>query len=431
MTVGAVRSLTTSGDDALAVLHSMLLSNYLPAGTDGRPFASFAAAASPEVLARLSSEQRTAFARDALRLFGRVASDAACGALASLPELFLWRDALRADWKDGRPETLAFSTSGSTGIPKTYAYPFTVLEEEAEALVPYFSDRRRIVTVMPTHHIFGFVTSSLLPQRLGIPVLRLPPLPVGELFTSLLPGDLFIAFPLFWQAVRDRVENRRAARPALPKGVAGLSSSAPCPPEIIEALTRPGEKGAAAICSFIAEIYGSTETSAVGVRKDCRAPYALLPLWERVVLEGGEFGIQRVRRDGKRDVAAPMPDIVEWQGETAFAPVRRRDSAVQVGGVNVRPCGVADVIRSHPAVKDCVVRLMRPEEGARLKAFIVPEDAWRSEGRKVFGAEFRGWLRERLTTPAMPKSITLGDSLPVTPAGKSRDWTCPDDGRGG
>jgi acyl-CoA synthetase (AMP-forming)/AMP-acid ligase II len=32
------------------------------------------------------------------------------------------------------------------------------------------------------------------------------------------------------------------------------------------------------------------------------------------------------------------------------------------------------------------------------------------------------WLAERLATAAIPKSISLGDSLPITATGKATDW---------
>jgi 4-coumarate--CoA ligase (photoactive yellow protein activation family) len=248
---------------------------------------------------------------------------------------------------------------------------------------------------------------------MGIPVVCLPPLPVADFFSILRPRDLIVAFPLFWQAVFQRYASPSFS---LPGELLGLTASAPCPPEVIEGLTQPGRLTA------ITEIYGSTETSAVGIRSACREPYDLLSLWDRVTLPDGEPGISRIRADGRREAAQAMPDFVEWRGERTFVPVGRKDNAVQVAGVNVYPARVAAIIRAHPAVKDCAVRLMRPEEGARLKAFIVPEETARPLGRKAFGAEFRAWLRERLDTPSFPKSITLGDALPVSSTGKSSDW---------
>jgi 4-coumarate--CoA ligase (photoactive yellow protein activation family) len=300
-----------------------------------------------------------------------------------------------------------------------------VLEEEVDALAQYFSDRQRIVTVMPSHHIFGFVTSVLLPKRLKIPVLRMHPLPVAELFQTFQPGDLFIAFPRFWQIMLEMLQIKKETALALPADFAGLSSSAPCPVKIIEGLTGQSAPGAPAYCTGFVEIYGSTETSAVGVRTDCHSPYTLLPSWVRASHKEGkesEVEIERIRRDGRRETALALPDIVQWVDERAFFPLKRKDKAVQVGGFNVYPQQVADIIRTHPAVKDCVVRLMRPDEGGRLKAFIVLKNPWRTELRAVFGKEFKTWLREHIDSPAIPKAITFGENLPLTMTGKNSDW---------
>lgn len=315
-------------------------------------------------------------------------------------------------------EKLIFETSGSTGVPRSFAYSPDVLQEEAEALRPYFADRKRVVSVVPMRHIFGYVMGAVLPDRLGIAKLHLPPLPVAELFDTLRPGDLLVAFPLFWQAVLERF-TIRGTRVA---DLVGLTASSPCPPEIIDALTSPSPSGDAPYCSSLMEIYGSTETSAIGIRVSPELPYSLLPVWDRVPIAGNSFGIARVRADGSREEGVPLPDEIIWHGERFLTPVKRKDNAVQVGGINVYPFRVAEIIRLHPVVKDCAVRLMRPDEGVRLKAFIVPEDSVAPMGKSVFGQEFKTWLHERLQPAEMPKSITLGTRLPVTATGKSSDW---------
>lgn len=313
-------------------------------------------------------------------------------------------------------EKLIFETSGSTGTPKSFAYAPGVLIEEAEALRTYFADRKRVVSVVPMRHIFGYVMGTVLPDRLGIGKVHLPPMPSAELYNTLRPGDLLVAFPLFWQAVLERfaMHGQRVG------DIVGLTASSPCPPEVITALTSSSLSGEPPYCNALVEIYGSTETSAIGIRVTPDVPYTLLPVWERVSLPGGYFGIVRVRADGSREEAVALPDDVVWHGERLLVPLKRKDNAVQVGGINVYPFHVADIIRGHPAVRDCAVRLMRPDEGVRLKAFIVPEDP--ALFKSLSGREFTAWLRERLKSAEMPRSVTLGDALPVTATGKSSDW---------
>jgi acyl-coenzyme A synthetase/AMP-(fatty) acid ligase len=71
-------------------------------------------------------------------------------------------------------------------------------------------------------------------------------------------------------------------------------------------------------------------------------------------------------------------------------------------------------------VADCAVRLMRPEEGSRLKAFVVPRQDLVTATRLL--RDLRRLTADRLEPAARPKSIRFGKRLPRTAAGKAADW---------
>ncbi|WP_143325626.1 AMP-binding enzyme [Caballeronia sordidicola] len=73
----------------------------------------------------------------------------------------------------------------------------------------------------------------------------------------------------------------------------------------------------------------------------------------------------------------------------------------------------------HPEIADASVRLMRPDEGVRLKAFVVPRDP---SGIAELRTSLEAWLRDRLTSLELPKAITFGASLPKNGMGKCMDW---------
>ncbi|MDR2605013.1 MAG: hypothetical protein LBC55_06655, partial [Desulfovibrio sp.] len=120
----------------------------------------------------------------------------------------------------------------------------------------------------------------------------------------------------------------------------------------------------------------------------------------------------------------PLPDRLVWRDERHFEPRRRKDKAVQVAGINVFPEQVAEVLRGHPQVADCAVRLMRPEEGGRLKAFVVPRQDLVAVTRLM--RELRRLITDRLEPAARPKSIRFGKRLPRTASGKAADWDIND-----
>jgi acyl-coenzyme A synthetase/AMP-(fatty) acid ligase len=113
-------------------------------------------------------------------------------------------------------------------------------------------------------------------------------------------------------------------------------------------------------------------------------------------------------------------DSLAWQGADRFTLGPRRDAAVQVGGINVFPERVRQLLLEHPLVEDAAVRLMRPDEGLRLKAFVAPGHG--AGPADEFVRELRTWIDARLAAPERPKAITLGARVPRGALGKPADW---------
>jgi 4-coumarate--CoA ligase (photoactive yellow protein activation family) len=312
------------------------------------------------------------------------------------------------DWLDiataglqHRDTELTFRTSGSTGEPKRCAHALATLEQEAASLATLFSGRRRLLLAVPAHHIYGFLFGVLLPRHLGLEAdqvlsvrARLP----SQLARHLLPGDLVIGHPQFWQAALGADQD-------FPGDVTGVSSTAPCPDAVAERAEAAG--------LALVQVYGASETGGLGWRASHRDPYRLLPHIERA-----DDALLRRGPDGEAQTLHPQ-DSLTWCGEDRFTLGPRRDNAVQVGGVNVFPERVRQVLLEHPLVADAAVRLMRPDEGERLKAFIVP----RAGAGDGFTQELRAWIDTKLAAPERPKAITLGQRIPHGMLGKPADWS--------
>jgi 4-coumarate--CoA ligase (photoactive yellow protein activation family) len=302
-------------------------------------------------------------------------------------------------------DELSFRTSGSTGEPKRCTHALADLEQEAASLAALFPQRRRLLLAVPSHHIYGFLFGVLLPRHLGIDpgkVIgvrgRLP----AQLAGLAQPGDLVVGHPQFWQAALETGTQ-------FPGDVIGVSSTAPCPDAVAERAESAG-------LASLVQIYGASETGGLGWRSSHRDPYRLLPFLERV--PGREDGLLRRGPDGATHVLRPQ-DGLAWCADDQFTVGPRHDDAVQVGGINVFPERVRAVLLAHPLVEDAAVRLMRPGEGIRLKAFVVP----RSGAGAGFTQELRAWIDARLAPPERPKAITLGQQLPRGALGKPADWS--------
>ncbi len=320
---------------------------------------------------------------------------------------------------------LTFRTSGSNGSPKRCTHALATLEQEVAALAPLVSGRRRILSAVPSHHIYGFLFTVMLPWWLASPVSagaagrrgrqapdasvawRVPVEVVdvrqagpAALAGVARAGDLVVAHPGWWEA---------AARvtPAFDADIVGVTSTAPCPDALAETLAAAGIR--------LLQVYGSSETAGVGWRDRAGAPFTLLPHWARADDPGS---LARALPDGTMR-HYPLQDRLDWTDAAHFLPAGRIDDAVQVGGINVFPAYVADVLALHPHVREAAVRLMRPDEGRRLKAFVVAQPGADFDRLR---AELPGWIAERLTAPERPVAWTFGPRLPRQPSGKPADW---------
>ncbi len=79
---------------------------------------------------------------------------------------------------------------------------------------------------------------------------------------------------------------------------------------------------------------------------------------------------------------------------------------MQVAGINLYPERIAGIIREYPGVAEAEVRLMRPDEGDRLKAFIVMDGGKIPDPEEVRALLF--FLGERLNHLEVPNGSGSG-----------------------
>mgnify|MGYP006265934383 CR=1 FL=1 len=320
-----------------------------------------------------------------------------------------WVD-LIADALEEGVQAVRFRTSGSTGVPREIDHRLSDLSRESRWLASYLAGRERVIATVAPRHIYGFLVTGMVPDIMDVPVVDGRSFGPRRWREELRSGDLIVSFPEYWSFLEQSL-------PDIPEEVWGVSSTAPTPPHLIEALRRKGLDG-------VLEIYGSTETAGVGYRSDPQAPFELFPFWER----RGE-GIARADREGSDRGRSPddtdagdlveLMDVLSWEGPRQFRPLRRRDHAVQVAGTNVFPRSIEERLRERPGVEDVHVRLMRPSEGSRLKAAVVPEA---QADRDRLREELEEWIQGSLAAPERPVALRFFSELPRDSMGKLSDW---------
>lgn len=330
------------------------------------------------------------------------------GALGALVEAFHLRDdSLPSDppthvgdwlnwiehgtrWDNG---FLAVRTSGSTGLPKACLHDVAELREEARCLTTRLPDRRRVVALVPVHHLYGIVWTVFLPEALDVDVVDRT---LGSPL-SLEAGDLVVAVPDQWKAIE-------RLGVTVPEDCIAVSSASTITDELVGNLIRLGFRR-------VIDIYGSSETGAIAMRDAPNPAYDLLPRWD-LVADGLDWGL----RD-RRGRMIPLPDHVERLGERLLRPIARRDGAVQVGGRNVWPEHVANVLRETNGVADITVRLGKH---GRLKAFVVPVAGTTTA---VLSQALEDVAAATLEQEQRPRGYSFGASLPRNAMGKLTDWS--------
>jgi len=107
-------------------------------------------------------------------------------------------------------------------------------------------------------------------------------------------------------------------------------------------------------------------------------------------------------------------DVAEVDEDGFFKIVDRKKDMIIVGGFNVYPRDVEEVLYANPKVLECaVIGVPDPRSGETVKAFVVLK-----RGESATVEEFAAYCRENLTGYKIPKAIEFRDDLPKTMIGK-------------
>jgi len=330
-------------------------------------------------------------------------------------------------------------TGGTTGKPKGVQIThgqISVNISQREAFLPTRPDQEVILCVMPLFHVFAIAMclhlSIYCRGRLVIlqkyhPADALAAIAAERV--TILPAapTVFIGLMGHSQFSQTAFDSLRVC----------FSGSAPLPAEVL----RLWEEGTS---TRILEGYGQTEAgpvlSYVSAQDESR-PGSVgrpLPLTEidivslderKSVLPPGEHGEVRARgpqimsgyRNRPEETAAALRDGWLFTGDIGFLDDegylhisgRKKDVAI-VGGFNVYPREIEEVLHSHPDIEQAAA-LGVPDayRGEVIAAWVVL-----CNGSSVTAASLQAYCAERLASYKRPQIITITTKLPRTTVGK-------------
>lgn len=333
-------------------------------------------------------------------------------------------------------------TGGTTGVPKGAALTHKNLVANATQMSVWFHNAEEgkdgMIAVLPLFHVFAMTVVMNMSVMKGMHLYILPQFnlqDVLELIGKERPA--FIAgVPTMYMAMAgaDKVSQYDFSCLKF-----CLSGGAPLPVDVKRLFEeKTGAK-------LVAEGYGLTEFSPVAtcnpLTDKARAGSIGLPVPGTIVeilsLEDGETllppgekgevcvtGPQMMQGYYKRpeETAGVIRKGRLHTGDAGYIDVDgfvyivdRVKDMILVGGYNVYPRHVEEVIYSHPAVQECIVAGVPDKlRGETVQAWVKPRD-----GNPLDGETLRAFLQGKLSPIEMPRKIIIRtEPLPKTAVGK-------------
>jgi len=335
--------------------------------------------------------------------------------------------------------SIIFFTGGTTGIPKgaDHLHRSTIAHASISlAIYPLEFGAERIVNVAPMFHIWGFMQTVVNPIYTGQTIVLEPAFHAADTLTALSKNRATVFAggpPAMYVGLLAHEDFPQTDLSSLKYCLAG---GAPCSAE----LHRRWE--AATGCPILEGI-GMSEgaptcsTPAFGVRKvgstgpivpgtemeivDVETGTQVLPPGERgeVRCRGPQF--MRCYRNRPDETAQAMRDGWLYTGDIGYLDedgylfvVDRKKEMILVGGFNVYPREIDEVLTSHPSVMEAAaVGVPDDFRGETVKACIAP-----LPGKSLTEDEVLDWCRERLVKYKVPTIVEFFESLPKTGPGK-------------
>lgn len=333
-------------------------------------------------------------------------------------------------------------TGGTTGTPKGAVLTHRCLVANTLQMAQWFwnaeEGRDSIVGVLPFFHVFAMTVVMNMAVAKGLRIFILPQFNLGEMLELIenQKPNYLAAVPTMYSAL---VNADRTGSTAFSSLKFCLSGGAPLPAEVKSAFEQ--KTGA----RLVAEGYGLTETSPVAtcnpVTDEARAGSIGLPIPGTVIeIVSLADGVTVMPAGEKGEVCVSGPQVMQGYykraeetaqvmkngrlhtGDVGYMDaegfvylVDRVKDLILVGGYNVYPRNIEEVVYSHPAVAECIVAGV-PD---RLRGEAVWCWVKAKEGFALKDSELRNYLQGRLSPIELPKKIILRDQpLPKTAVGK-------------
>ena len=338
----------------------------------------------------------------------------------------------------GDPSDILF-TSGTTGVPKgvVMTHDRTLRVAADWVAMTGLTAGDRYLMVNPYFHMFGLKAGILACLCAGATMLPEPVFDVDRVLervggeqVTVLPGP-----PTLYQSILDHPDRSAFSLGTLRVAVTG---AADIPVELIRRIREELP------FSVVIAGYGLTEAgTATGTAPDDdvetiattvgrpRPGFELRIVDEHgeavptgspgeVLLRGGSVMARYLDDPAATDAALSADgwlrtgDLGTVDDAGNLRIVGRAKDMVIVGGFNVYPAEVENLLRRHPGIRDAaVIGIPDQRLGEVAMAFVVPVP-----GGQLAAADVIAWSRQQMANYKVPRAVEIVDALPVNATGK-------------
>ncbi|MFC4353579.1 fatty acid--CoA ligase family protein [Chryseomicrobium palamuruense] len=326
-------------------------------------------------------------------------------------------------------------TSGTTGHPKGAMLTYENIYSNARDVADYlqFSPEDRVLATLPVFHVFALTVVVNAPLVTGATIILVPKFSPADVFTAAKEqqATVFAGVPtmynFLYQFPDGNPEDFSTVRLA-------ISGGASLPVALLHNFEEKFNVR-------ISEGYGLSEASPVTCfnpldrdRKAGSIGTSIINVENKIVdelgedLPVGEVGELIVRGPNVMKGYYKMPeetantirdgwlytgDLAKKDEEGYFYIVDRKKDMIIVGGYNVYPREVEEVLFAHPGIMEAaVVGAPDPNFGEQVLAFVVLKD------EKLSTEEIQEFCKEKLAKYKVPTRIEILEELPKNTTGK-------------
>lgn len=303
-------------------------------------------------------------------------------------------------------------TSGSTGAPKAIPQRMTEFEMDNAFVISKWAEeflKRKLVSTVSQHHIYGFLFSSSLPFTLGVPFRRTR-IQFPEEFERLSDEKyVIIATPAF---LKRTVEIEKK----LPlKDTWIFSSGGACSTELAEKT-----QNVFGFCPL--EIYGSTETSGIAYRQQSKDGLKFTPFDNAKIWLDDNGCLRVISPYIKNPKGFATADLAEIFEDGRFLLKGRSDSIVKIEEKRISLTEVENRLMQTGLIADVKVIALQNEVRQFLAAVIVLNEKGKQHfcnaEKFLINRYFHDFLMHYFENVVVPKRWRYVDSIPVDTQGK-------------